>query len=332
MSVKQARVFHPNWEDLQANSRLQLFQMLKELEVPAFPTATTNELITIIESYLHPDDTKKRKEVIEIYTKNRNQNRRKRPHRIIRTIAIIIASVLFISAIRYIGRPKPYCVKQNQVKCRPCPDLATCSKRKAKCPGKTVLTKVGCRPKSQKKSYKAAAHASRFIAERQGDCIQPLDPLTVENFQKIFKSVDISIFSKEPGFNIEIVNDTLVSNSPLIPKICVIMNSMESYADFIGPVVIALISLFAFWLVKQNKNHNYEIAKDLADQAHKILATSDKQIYMYDMKVQLRARYTNIDKVWKLVVKLIEDDSHVIVGVVGARHEVYWKWVQSTAE
>jgi hypothetical protein len=74
-----------------------------------------------------------------------------------------------------------------------------------------------------------------------------------------------------------------------------------------------------------------EDAKELAKQAQKILSTSDRHIYMYDIKVQLRAKNPNIDELWKYVVRFIEEDSHIESHVVGARHEAYWKWIASPA-
>ena len=107
---------------------------------------------------------------------------------------------------------------------------------------------------------------------------------------------------------------------------------MDEQSNIFGPIVIIIFMLISVFLVKQRRKRKLEIAKNIARRAHKILATTDGQIYMYDMKVQLRHEFPNIDKYWKLTVRFIEGDSHVLVGVTGSRHDVYWKWIHPNSE
>ena len=95
----------------------------------------------------------------------------------------------------------------------------------------------------------------------------------------------------------------------------------------VGQLTIALVLVLAHLIGRRAHTRRMEMARELARQAHKILATTDQKIYIYDMKVQLRAKFAGIDRIWKYVVRFIEEDSHVLV--VGARHQVYWRWVAS---
>lgn len=319
---------HPNWNDIDSNSRDQLIQMLKDLEVPYFDSATNNELKQIISFRLNPTDKVAEKKVKEIFTTTRYKKRTivtKNTKRFLTFFVIIFA--FFISANR-ITAPFPYCDSGiENAKCRKCPINATCEKGKAKCPKGEFLSQFGCRPYEYKKLYKHAMRASKFISRRDGDCIDKLDPIPIERFNILFPDIDVSIFDIEQGFGVSIINSTLVSNNPQSSFVCKTITWMEKYPNIVGPIVIFLSGAIIYYIYHAIKNRDIEEAKKLAKLAHKILATTDKQIYMYDMKVQLRAKNSRIDRLWKSVVKYIENDSHVIVGVMGARHEVYWKWI-----
>jgi hypothetical protein len=74
---------------------------------------------------------------------------------------------------------------------------------------------------------------------------------------------------------------------------------------------------------------NLKAAAEIAAHAHRILATTDRAIYQYDLKAQLSAKCAGLDRIWGKIVRAIEENPHVCVGVAGSRHEIYWKWIRS---
>ena len=322
------RGLHAHWDDLSANTRLQLFQMLRELEVPSFPTATNNELIAIIESRLDPKDANKKALARQIYTTLSFKERSKKPFMLTRLFAITLVIFIAYIVMSYLFSPLPYCTDRITTKCRQCPDNAKCGRKRAKCDDDSFLSVVGCRKKANKKLYVAAAHIAKYIAEYDGDCINENPPLSIKNFQEMFPDFSYSIFLNESDFGIVVENDTIFAKKPKIPRVCRMINAIDQHPNVVGPIIIAIAILLTYYLMKRRRQNRIDKAKELAQEAHKILATTDKQIFMYDMKVQLRAKYAAIDPIWKYIINFIEEDSHVLVGVVGSRHEVYWKWVQ----
>ena len=321
---------HPNWEDIDSNSREQLIQMLKDLEIPYFSSATNKELKQIISARLNPKDQIAQQNVKKIFTETRYKQRAKVTQKTMRFTGFLLAFTIFLIFANRFTSPLPYCTageKPEIHKCRPCPDSATCTKQKAKCPKYEFLSPLGCRPYETKKMVKHALRASRYIARRDADCIDSPEDLTVDSFHILFPDINISIFETEKDLNIIIDNGTVHSTKPKPSIVCLAIQLMDNNPNIIGPIVLVITSICIYYIALRIKRKNIEEAKDLAKLAHKILATTDKQIYIYDMKVQLRAKNPHIDRLWKTVVKYIENDSHVIVGVMGARHEVYWKWI-----
>lgn len=328
---------HADWDDLSVNTRLQLFQMLRELEIPSFPTATNEELITIIESRLNPDDSAKKAAARQIYTNLDAKQRPKKQFYLSRLFFVAFLIFIFYILFTYFTSPLPYCSdnedmkdEAGNVKCRKCPDNAVCGNKRAKCDKNSFLSAVGCRNKSKKRLYYAATQIANYISDRDGDCINSNPKLTLEQFSSMFSSFSPLIFINETGFGIVISDDnkTIYSIKPKIPRICRIISAIDDNPNVVGPIVILLTVQFIFYLMRKKHQNKINIAKQLAQEAHKILCTTDKQMFMYDMKVQLRAKYLNIDSIWKYVTRFIEEDSHVLVGVHGTRHEVYWKWIQ----
>ena len=174
---------------------------------------------------------------------------------------------------------------------------------------------------------KHAIRASNYISRREGDCIEKRSNLTSEHFNILFPDVNLSIFESEEELNVKVVDGIVLSTKPTVTYTCKAINFLEENPNITGPIVLLLTAAIIHAITAKLKKKDKEQAKELAKHAHKILATTDKQIYIYDMKVQLRAKNKRIDRLWKSVVKYIENDSHVIVGVMGARHEVYWKWI-----
>ena len=329
---------HAHWDDLSVNTQQQLFQMLRELEVPFFHNATNDELITIIESRLNPEDAEKKASARKIYTNMNAKQRSKKPFYLARLVSICILIFLIYIIITYLISPLPYCLDNEstkntngKAKCQKCPDHANCGNKRAKCDKDSFLSVVGCRKKSKKKLYYAATQIANYISERDGDCINANPKLTIAEFSSMFSFFSPSIFTNETGFGIVISNDnqTIYSIKPKIPRICRVISAIDDHPNVVGPIVILLTIQFIFYLMRRMKLSKIRIARQLAQEAHKILSTTDKQIFMYDMKVQLRAKYLNIDSIWKYIVQFIEEDSHVLVGVHGARHDVYWKWVHN---
>lgn len=329
---------HAHWDDLSSNTRSQLFQMFRELEIPFFPNATNEELITIIESRLNPEDNEKKASARQIYTSFNSKQRSKKPFYLARLFFVTLLIFLIYIIATYITAPLPYCLdNENPIdingnaKCQKCPDNANCGNKRAKCDKNSFLSSVGCRSKSKRKLYYAATQIANYIAERDGDCINSNPRLTVDEFSSMFSSFPSSIFNDEPDFGIVVssTNQTIYSIKPKVPPICKVISAINTHPNIVGPIFILLTIQFVFYLMRRRKQSKILIAKELAQEAHKILSTTDKQIFMYDMKVQLRAKYLNIDSIWKYVIHFIEEDSHVLVGVHGARHEAYWKWVHN---
>ncbi|OHT15564.1 hypothetical protein TRFO_02911 [Tritrichomonas foetus] len=323
------RGLHAHWDDLYANTRPQLFQMLRELEVPSFPTATNDELIAIIESRLDPKDSNKKAIARQIYTTLSYKQRTQQSFMLPRIIAVTFVLFLVYLIASFFTAPLPYCSDTITTKCRQCPDNANCARKKAKCGEDSFLSAVGCRKKSSQRLYTAAGHIAKYIAQRDGDCINDYPRLTLEEFTNMFPSFQPSIFQNETGFGIKIEDNYIFALKPKVPKICKVINAIDNNPNIIGPIIIGLCVLLFYYLYKRRHQNRIDKAKELAQEAHKILATTDQQIFMYDMKVQLRAKFSAIDSIWKYIVSFIEEDSHVLVGVVGARHEVYWKWVHN---
>lgn len=317
---------HPNWDDIDSNTRDQLIQMLKELEVPYFASATMNELKLILQNRLDPTDKDIQKQVKLIFTESRYKKRTSLSIPTIRYLILICLSIVALLVFNYATRPLPYCTNKRKSDCRPCPQSAKCTAYKAKCPQGFYLSDLGCYPTRYKKIFAYANRGAKFVARRDGDCIERKDPLTIENFQILFPDVNASMYDEFSKFNIQIINGTLKSTKPSVTYVCQIINAMEANPKIVGPMTIIVMIIIIYTVWKHQHEKDKELARDLAKLAHKILATADKQIYIYDMKVQLRAKYRNIDRIWKTVVKYIENDSHIIVGVMGARHDTYWKW------
>lgn len=318
---------HPNWDDIDSNSREQLIQMLRELEVPYFASATMKELKLILQNRLDPTNKDIQRQVRLIFTESRYKKRTSISIKTIRILLIISIAIIGFFTFNYITRPLPYCTGSEKTgTCRPCPQLAKCSAYKAKCVSGYYLSDLGCYPTRYKKIFALANRGAKFVHRRDGDCLEHKDLLTIENFNILFPDVNTSIYSEFPKFNIKISNGTIKSTKPQVTYVCQVINAMERNPNIVGPIAIIILTILAYTIWKTQHEKDKAIARDLAKLAHKILATADKQIYIYDMKVQLRAKYRSIDRIWKTVVKYIENDSHVIVGVMGARHDTYWKW------
>lgn len=323
-----ARRHYGHWDDLSSNTRLELLQMMRELEVPFFPTAKNEELIAIIESRLDPKDPQKKAKAKQIYTTLNFKSRSKKPFYFVRLLTIF--TIIFFTILLYkkFKSPLPYCNEDNEyTPCRKCPENADCGSTKAKCGNNQFLSVVGCRPKSVRKTYYAAFKISDYIKQRDGDCISNYTHLSLDDYSKMFPELNYTFFTKEPGFGIVVSDDQIFSQEPIIPYICKFIAMIDRNPNIVGPIIILIIIFTIYSLHQRQRQKKIRIAKSLAKAAHKILATTDIPIFMYDMKVQLRAKYPNIDAIWKHVMKFIEEDSHVMIGNSGSRHEVYWKWV-----
>ena len=319
---------HAHWDDLAVNSRQQLFQIMRELELPYFPSATDEELLTIIRSRFEPKNKELAKKTAEIYRLIRHKKRALHPYMRVRFAALLFVLFLVGFVMSRVNFRRPYCSDDKSFKkCRPCPAGATCVGGKAKCDTGYFLSAVGCRSVQDQNRYWLAQRGAKFVARREGDCVHPKPPLSVDQFVHRFPTVSLAMYEREPDFGVYIVNGTVRSHKQILPFACKIVRTMEAYPNIVGQVTIVLFIVVAHVLGRRAHMRRLEMARELARQAHKILATTDQKIYIYDMKVQLRARFAGIDRIWKYVVRFIEDDSHVLV--VGARHQVYWRWVAS---
>ena len=321
--------FRTNWEDLESNSILELQKMMMELEIPIIINASKKELIPIIENKLKPNSISNEK-IKTIYISHTKTSKSKIPLYLIRIIIISILILFFNILIKRINRPKPFCnnyLYSNN--CLECPKGAICKKGKAKCEITEYLTSFGCKLRNKRRIYKNLIRASNYISKRAGDCIFNYPPLTLKQFEKLFPTITLNQFNEELDFNIYFDNNSIYTLKPSIHSICFILEYLNKNYFFIGTIIFLILIIFIYKFNKNLNNFKIEKARELAKNAHKILSTTDKQIYMYDMKVQLRSQYQKIDEIWKYCVKAIEDNSHVLVGVVGVRHEVYWKWIHN---
>jgi hypothetical protein len=189
------------------------------------------------------------------------------------------------------------------------------------------LTIVGCRPKALRHSYKWAARAALSLAARDGDCVEPRAPLLAGEFEQLFPKTNLSFLASEPGFGVLVENGTVRSARPRPGIICRILTKMEAKHETVGLVSFVAIAAFLNWRRRKREADNLKVAGELAKHAHRILATTDQELYQYDIKAQLHAKDPRVDGIWKLVVRLIEQNPHVCIGVMGSRYETYWKWL-----
>lgn len=332
----------PHWDNIEDNSLEQLVVMCRELEVSYFEDATLDELRIIVNYHLNPSDMDLKAKYRDVFLKNRYKRKISFKKSTFRFIFLIFFSYIIFSLVNHIAMPVPYCNSgtnttdegENRIKkCRKCPGNSTCVNGSSFCPEDQFLSVLGCRPNYQKKKIKSAIEAANYVSLRDSDCIQLLEPLVFSDFKVLFPDTNISIFEEEPelGLVIETTKEGVViirSHNPDYGFVCSILNSIERNYNLFGfSSIILFLVLINKYFIRRLRNYRDEISLKLAREAHKILSTSGKEIYQYDMKVQLRAMYSKIDVVWKYVVRAIENNPHVIVGVKGARGLVYWKWV-----
>ena len=324
--------FSLQWEDLQSNSRDDLLQFMRDFELPYHSSMTHEQLVAIIQNHvargLNPAQNKK---IREIYMHDRHIRRFSLPVLLIHRVIFFLGCVACLVLLHRLSLPPPFCSSDKKFeKCRKCPPGGHCSRGRVICPKGTFLSVLGCRNKIEKKTIRKALKAALYIADRDGDCIEAKPYLTTEEFEYVFPNVNLTFLTSEPGFCVEVVNGSVRSTDPSPALVCRLIRTIERNQNATGFLSLAIVTTVIVWFVRRRKSEKIKLAMDIAKQAHKILATTDNQIYMYDMKVQLRARYPNIDSLWKLVVRYVEDDSHVLVGLVGASHEVYWKWLHTS--
>ena len=292
----------PQWDEMRANSRDQLITMMKDLEIPYSQQFTTGQLRLILQTYLEkPSEFKQ--SVSNLYTKERYKKRHLKIILALKISFFLIFSFIILQFLwRFIIHP-PYCTSNNMQKylfrqCMECPSFAKCTKSKAKCLKSTdFLTSIGCRPKSHKNQYRLALYAARYIHFHDGNCFEPYKSISIEQFSKLFPRVNTSLYETDPYFNIKILNISGSNQSELYIKslnphsglLCKSLKTAEENPTFMGILIFTIAFLIFYRRYKRKHNKNMTIARELAKQAHKILATSDKQIYMYDIKVQLRA-------------------------------------------
>jgi hypothetical protein len=328
---KDGTVSHAHWDDLSQNTREQLLQILGELEIPYCPSATTDDLTRIISSRLSGPDDEWTETITRIYATERYAKIGGKTTKFVR-IALILMVVgscgLVMNRVHF---RRPFCSDDQKFfrVCRPCPAGSKCSKGTAKCPDGQFLSAVGCRKKSFFRLYRDAARGARFISRRDGDCVTPAPPISAQEFLVHFPKINLEIYQREAGFNIIYKNGTLISTAPSFPFVCRFVARINEHQEFVGLILFALVGWLIVWLVRRNRAKKMEDAKELAKQAQKILSMTDRPIYMYDIRAQLRVKNQKIDELWKYVVRFIEDDSHIVSQVVGARHEAYWKWIAS---
>lgn len=319
-----------SWDDFPSNTYEELVQKMNDFELPYFQGMTREQLMMILENHMNRgSDPSIAKEVHNIYTKERHLKRRNISGELFRYILFFLFCIILFFLLHMWHSPPPYCTGEHTKNCRPCPDKAICIKHRAKCPKSCYLSKLGCRLKSERKTIQRALRASAYIADRDGDCIDPKPFLTVDEFAYLFPKANLTFMLSEASFAIEMVNMTLRSRSPMPSPVCRLLDAIDRHENEVGSAVLVLIVCAFARLVKARNARMKKLAMEIAKQTHKVLATTDKELYIYDIKVQMRAHYPNIDKLWKYVVSYVEEDSHVVVGVFGARHEVYWKWVHN---
>ena len=99
--------------------------------------------------------------------------------------------------------------------------------------------------------YRVANRGAKYISQRDGDCVEPKPPITVEEFTKKFPHVYLAIYEREPGFGVVIENGTMRSQKPILPAVCKLINVMEDHTHIVGSVVIA-VALLLVHLVGRN--------------------------------------------------------------------------------
>lgn len=320
-----------SWDDFPSNTREELVQKMNDFELPHFPGMTKDQLMLILENHIkRGTDPELAKKVHNIYTKERHTKRRNISKEIMRYTIFFLLCVIFLFLFHVWRAPPPYCTAKNSlVNCIPCPDNAVCSKHRATCPKHYYLSKVGCRQKSQRKAIKHALCAAAYISDRDGDCIDPKPFLTIDEFEYIFPKANLTFILSDDVFGIQRVNDTLRSKTPVPSPVCTLLSAIDRHENEVGFGVLFLLVCTFVKIMSVRAERQKKLAMEIAKQTHKVLATTDRELYIYDIKVQMRAHYPNIDKLWKYVVKYVEEDSHVVVGVFGARHQVYWKWIHN---
>jgi hypothetical protein len=326
--MRRRSSFSLHWDDLADNSREELLQIMNDMQLPYFHTITSEQLMAVIRQQLKPLVNECDDEVAKIYTKDRHIKRFDFPVLLVHRLVIICMLVGTVLIYHRMTAPPPFCFGRHPAAgCRPCPEGANCGNGWPKCSEGYLLTIAGCRSKKLKKQYRAAQKAARYIAERDGDCVDIPPPLTEADFRDLFPKVDLAFLKKEPAFGIITQNGTVQSLKPKLSLICRILTKMDQNVNLFGGCAVAFVAVAALYIWNRRNVERRELAREIAKQTHKILSTTDKEIYMYDIKVQLRVKYPQIDHLWKYVIRAVEEDSHVLVGTVGARHEVYWKWI-----
>lgn len=293
-----------HWDDLTLNSREELIKMFGELELPIFENATKQELVTMLNLYLkNPND----KSIAQMYAKRKKHFRF--PFHKFRMFTI----TLFIMILIYI------CFIVNDDDIRNKNNLNKCKEN-------MFLSIVGCRNKKFKKLYMYAYHISIYISKLEGDCIYN-HRITSQEFKNKFSMINLSFYEIEKGFGIYVDNNNNVrSSKPIASLNCRIIKSMEKRIQIYGFIFMGIFIILTFLFIKKKQHKKTEHARELANQALKILSSINKYAYAYDIKVQLRAKEPNIDSLWKYIVKYVEENQHVTVRVARTRNEVYWKW------
>jgi hypothetical protein len=265
-----------------------------------------------------------------MYCQDRHISRFNVPVILLHRLLFIAAILISIFALRRWLAPNPSCSPGADDKaCIPCPDGATCRRGGVTCPPGQILSRAGCRPKAHWRAYKWAERAAHEIASRDGDCIELPGPLSVDDFAELFPKTNITFLTSEPCFGIVVVNGTVRSLKPSLGFVCRLIAGMEANPDFFGFLSVASFTGVFLFCIRRRNLAKAKLARKIAKQVRKILATTDHTIYQYDVKVQMRVKYGGVDGVWKQVVRFVERDPHVCVGVAGSRHETYWMWVHA---
>jgi hypothetical protein len=176
------------------------------------------------------------------------------------------------------------------------------------------------------KAYKTATKAASYIAERDGDCIEPQPFLSIHAFAELFPKTNLSFIESEPKFGIIDVNGTVRSLNPQAGIACRLLAKIDENTELVGLATFLLIVSGIWKIFRRRHEEKLKQAQEFAGQVCQILSTTDREVYQYDVKAQFRTKYRGIDAIWKYVVRYVEENSHVCVGVFGTRHEVYWKW------
>lgn len=277
--------------------------MFEELELPVYANATKQELVNILCTYLNePKDHS----LIDIYAKQKHHW--KFPLNKFRVFAILLFGIIllyFFDVVEdeHIGHMR------NELRCK----------------NDMFRSYVGCRNRKLKKTYQYAHLVSKYISKLEGDCIHN-QSITRKEFENRFPKINLSFFEKEKGFGIYVIDDVIKSTKPIISLNCRILKSMEERIQIYGFFFMAIFVFLSYLFIKKKQIKKNEQARELANQALKILSSLNKYAYAYDIKVQLRAKEPNIDSLWKYIIKYVEENQHVTVRVARTRNEVYWKW------